>query len=79
MLGQVAVPDLERVHVRAGSTLPDRGTGRLEQGIALFEHPVVVRPDSSEPGRSGDQELVQEAPALTRVALDQRRGPPGRT
>ena len=68
--GQVRVPDIERAHVAGSRT--SREEGRLEQGVALFEHPVVVAADAGETGGPQHQQVIEEAPALGRVAAHQR-------
>ncbi len=68
----MAVPDLQGGEVGAlAATGPAGHRGGLQEGVALLEHPLVVLPDPGQPGRAGGQQLVQEAPALPRVALDQ--------
>ena len=80
--GQVAVPDLEGVQgvARASSTGSSAGLvptaaqhrrGRLQQRVALLEHPVVVRPHPGPAGLPRDQQVVQEPAPLAGVALDQ--------
>ncbi len=69
---QMAVPDLQRGQVGAlAATGPAGHRGGLQQGVALLEHPLVVLPHAGQPGRAGGQQLVQEAPPLAGVALDQ--------
>ena len=57
---------------RPGAALPHRRAGRLEQGVALLEHPVVVGAHAGQPRRTRDQQVVEEPAALGRVALDDR-------
>jgi len=73
--GQVGVPDVERggdrlagLPVALGAALR---AGGLQQGGALLEHPVVVGADRSVPGGHRDEQVVEEPPAVARVALDQ--------
>jgi hypothetical protein len=43
----------------------------FEQGIALFEDPVVVGAHASPAGLSGDEQVVEEGPAPGRVTFDE--------
>ena len=49
-----------------------RAADRLEQRVALLEHPVVVGAQAGQPRGPQDQQVVEEAAPLRRVALDQR-------
>ncbi len=68
--GQVPVPHVQRADVPAAAG-PPRRAGRLQQGTALLEHPVVVGAHPGEPRRAQHQQLVHEPPPLPRVAPDQ--------
>ena len=68
---QLVVPHGERageVLVRRPASVTERA---LEQGVALLEHPLVVRLHAGQPRRAQDHEVVEEAAPLRRVALDQ--------
>ena len=65
--GTVVAAAAGRAYARADGGRP----ARLEQRRPLLEHPLVVGADPGVPGRGGDQQLVEEPPALLRVALDQ--------
>ncbi len=69
---QVGVPHVQRRQVRRRPALAQRSTRRLEQRVALLEHPVVVGPHASHPRLTGDEQVVEETAAIRRVALDQR-------
>ena len=47
--------------------------GGLQQRVALSQHPVVVGPDPGQARRAQHQQVVEEAAAVGRVALDQRQ------
>ena len=66
---QMAVPDVER---RGGvaTTIALTPDQRLEQGVSLPQHPVVVRPHAGQPGPARGDQLVEEPSPLGGVALD---------
>ncbi len=55
------------------AAVPPGQRGRLQQGVALLEHPVVVGAHPCHPRRTRGDQFVEEPPALARVALDQRQ------
>ena len=70
--GQVVVPHRQggqRPLLRGGS--PPRLARGLEQRVALAQHPVVVGAHPGQPGGAQHQQVVEEAPPVGRVALDQ--------
>ena len=47
------------------------GAGGLQQGVALFQHPVVVAARRGMLRNEADQQLVEEPAPVGRIALDQ--------
>ena len=65
---QTLVPDVEGAQLAGFQT---GCPGGFQQGVALFEHPVVVGEYRGEPGVAQHQELVEEPPAAGGIAADQ--------
>ena len=68
---QVLVPHVEGGQVHRAAAVPAGHRRRLQQGVALLEHPLVVGPHARHPRRAGRDQLVEEAAPLAGVALDQ--------
>ena len=68
-LGQVLVPHVEGAQGR--SALAAGRRGRLQQGVALLEHPVVVAAHRGVARVARHQQLVEKPPPVARIALDQ--------
>ena len=65
---QLLVPD-----VQAGWIAAACGTGGLEQRAALLDDALVVGADAGVPRAAGDQQVVEVAAPLGRIALDDRQ------
>ena len=75
VLGQVGVPDVQGGQIAAAAGAADLAgqVRRAQQGVALLEHPVVVGAHAGVAGLAGDQQVVEVAAPLGRVAADQRQ------
>ena len=68
-LDEPLVPELERRELALGDP---RAARRLQQGVALPQHPVVVGEHAGEPRRQLHEQLVEEPAPPRRLAADQR-------